>query len=266
MPVNNSELVQSFIRRYINKDVREHFRDIKGSDDGSLSLNVPREAIKLVCLHQDNDPLLLTILRLLIYWVEARGLFNDVIYGIPSSNLHETVIFKPQIALYWKETRESAKKDGRYPTSARYTIRYRGDVSTRAAVDKIRLKINSIFNKPSNHKFWKGRYKFSYKDKILGYEFIITARDKAEAKDVVNKLLEIQGDNPLVEKYLTKSESDRNWNERETVRVDGQVHEKPKPRPVAQVKFWKAELKVHGMTRDILLTDDRGINLPRETG
>ena len=262
MSTNQVEVVQSFIRRYINKAIREHFSDVSGLDEGSLNLSVPRQAIKLVCLHQDKDPIMLTILRLLIYWVEARGLFNEIIYGIPAQNFHETVIFKPQIALYWREDKDDAKAANRYPARARYTVRFKKNVTTRTDIDRIRIKINNIFNKPTTHKFWKGREKFSYRDKILGYEFIITARDESEARDVINALLEIQGDQPLVEKYLTRSTSDRNWNERETVRVDGEVHEKPKPRPIALVKFTHAELKVHGMTQDILLTDNQGLRVP----
>ena len=61
----------------------------------------------------------------------------------------------------------------------------------------------SIFNTPRPHSFVKGREKFSYRDKINGYEFIITARDKSEAKDVINKLLEIQGDNPVTSSRLS---------------------------------------------------------------
>ena len=80
------EYFQSFIRRYVNRAVREHFADVTGDDDDSLSIDVPRQAIKRICLHKDTDPITLTIGRLLIWWIEAKGLFNEVIYGIPSTD------------------------------------------------------------------------------------------------------------------------------------------------------------------------------------
>lgn len=262
MAVNDVEAIQSLVRRYYNKLVKDHFQDIDGEDDSSLSLTAPRAAIKRLCLHKDNDPLVLTILRLLIYWVEARGLFNEIIYGIPADDLHETVVFKPQIAIHWRESIEDARTNNAYPARARYTVRYKGDVATKADIDRIRVKINNIFNRPSTHRFTKGKDKYSYRDKIKGYSFIITANSKADAVDVINKLLEIQDDNPLEERFLTKSVREEIPTNPGTVRVDGELHKLPKIRRIARVKFTHAELKVHGMTRDILLTNNLGVRIP----
>lgn len=259
------EFVQSFCRRYVNKAVREHFNDVGTDSDGTQTTSNPRSASKRLCLHEDTDPITLTAIRLLFWWIEAKGLFNEVIYGIPSDNFHESVVFKPQIVLHWRESREDAKTNNRYPTKARYSIRWKGEYATTTDVDKIRKKINNIFNKPTVHKFRKGREKYSYRDKIKGYEFIVTAFDVTEAKDVINKLLEIQDDHPLNEECLTKSISNENFTDRETIKVNGVIHTKPKKRPIGTVRFTHAEFKVHGMTRDILLTDSNGVNIPATT-
>jgi hypothetical protein len=87
----------------IIKVVKEHFKDVAGDNEATLSKSVPRSAVKLVCLHKDTDPITLTVVRLLIWWVEARGLFNEIIYGIPADTFHETVRFQPQIKLFWRE-------------------------------------------------------------------------------------------------------------------------------------------------------------------
>jgi hypothetical protein len=259
---NDIDLFQSFCMRYINRAVREHFKDVEGDDDGSLSRAVPRQLIKRICLHKDKDPIVLTIGRLLIWWVEARGLFDDVFYGIPSKTFHETVIFKPQIKLFWRESTQDAKDNNRYPIRAEYTVRYKGDVNSRSDIQLLKTKIERIFNGSTPHVFYKGREKYSYRDKDKGYEFIITARDESEAKSVINALLEIQSDNPLNENLLTRSTSDRNWNAIETVRVAGDTYTKPKQRPVGKVKFTHAELAVHGMPRDITLVSNLGTRVP----
>lgn len=262
MASQDVELFQSFIRKYVNKTVKAHFLDVDGDDDASLSLDVPRQAIKRVCLHKDTDPLPLTVGRLLIWWVEAKGLFNDVIYGIPSANFHETVRFKPQIKLFWREKTSDAREAIRYPIRAEYTVRYRGDYASRNDLELLKTKINRIFNTGTVHNFWKGREKYSYRDKEKGYEFIITAKNETEAKSVINALLEIQDDNPLNEALLTRSTKDKNWNEIETVRVAGETFKKPKERPIGRVYFTHAEFAVHGMPKDKTLVSNLPERIP----
>lgn len=263
MSKQDVENFQSFCRKYINKVVRKHFADITEDDPDSLSVSSPRQVIKRVCWHKDTDPLMLTIGRLLIWWVEARGLIDEFIYGIPSTDFHETNKFLPQITLYWRESNSSARANGRMPIKAKYTVRWKGDYATVNDINRIRTKIDIIFNRPTRHKFVKGTEKYSYYDQEKGYRLIVTARDETEAKDVINKLLEIQGDNPLDSNLLGKNTKEANWNTTETIRVNGSNYKKPRRRPIGTVLFDKAEFKVHGMTHDILLTNHMGVNLPR---
>lgn len=256
------EFFQSFCRKYINKSVKNHFQDVDGDDDGSLSVNVPRQVIKRVCLHKDTDPIMLTVGRLLVWWVEAKGLFDEYIYGIPTTTFHESVRFKPQIKLFWREDTQDAKNNNRYPLRAEYTVRYRGDFQSRANLEQLSNKINLIFNSPKPHVFTKGRNKYSYRDKIKGYELIITANSDSEAEEVINKLLSIQNDAPLDKEFLTKSTSDKNWNQKETVRVAGETFTKPKRRQVGKVHFTHAEFAVHGMARDKVLVSNLRSRVP----
>jgi hypothetical protein len=261
MASNDVEIVQSFIRKYINKAIKEHFKDIPGEDENSLSKAAPRSAIKLVCLHKDTDPITLTAIRLLIWWVEARGLMDEYIYGIPVSQFQETVQYLPQIKLFWREKTKAAELNNRYPARARYTIRFKGSYQSKADIKSLATKINNIFNKPSVHNFTKGREKYSYRDKEKGYEFIITAQNELEAKKVINALLEIQDDNPLKDEYLTKSTTERNWTERTRKTVAGETILSPKQRPIADVYFTHAEFSIHGMARDIRLVNNLGTSV-----
>lgn len=253
MASNDVELLQSFCRRYFNKIVKKHFQDVTGDDDSSLSKGISRQLIKRICLHKDNDTMLLTIARMLIWWVEARGLFEGIIYGIPSTNFHETNKFKPQVAIYWRESAEDAKLNNRYPLRAKYTVRWRGDYASRNDIDKIRNKVNLIFNKSIPHNFTKGREKWSYYDLEKGYRLIVTARDRSEAVSVINSLLEIQDDNPLNEEFLGKSEKEKNYTLKKTIRVNSEVYDLPEERQIGKVLFTHAEFKVHGMAKDITL-------------
>ena len=256
------ETFQSFCRKYVNKALVVHFSDLTENNPDDLSLTSPRQVIKRICTHKDTDTMTLTIGRLIFWYFEVKGLLNEYLYMIPATDFHETQKFKPQIKLLWREDYDDARNNNRLPTKARYTVRWRGDYATKNDIDRIKLKINSIFNRPTVHSFYKGRIKYSYYDQEKGYRLLVTARDETEAKDVINKLLEIQDDNPLNEEYFGIHTKEANWNETETIRVAGDTHKKPKRRPVGKVKFVKAEFKVHGMTHDILLTDRYGVNLP----
>lgn len=253
---------QSFCRRYMNRIIRLHFSDLGTIQETDLSLESPRQATKKLLLHQTDDPLLLTVGRLLFWWFETKGLLNEYIYGIPASSFHESVVYQPQIKLYWRESTEDARTSGRYPIRAIYSVRYRGDFDSRNDLELLRTKLTRIFNNPTTHNFWKGREKYSYRDKIKGYELIVTARDETEAKSVINSLLEIQDDNPLDEALLTRSTKDKDWNARETIRVAGETFTKPKERPIGRVYFTHAEFHVHGMIKPKTLISNLGERVP----
>lgn len=77
---------QSFCRKYVNRIVRLHFSDLGTVEETNLSLDSPRQATKKLLLHQADDPLMLTIGRLLFWWLETKDLLDEYIYGIPSTD------------------------------------------------------------------------------------------------------------------------------------------------------------------------------------
>jgi hypothetical protein len=118
MSTNDVELFQSFCRQYVNRLVREHFRDVSSDDPDGLSRSSPRPLIKRICLHKDNDSLILTIGRLLFWWVEARGLIEEYIYGLPSTDFEIKHTYYPQVQLHFREDRYSAADNERIPIRA----------------------------------------------------------------------------------------------------------------------------------------------------
>ena len=255
---NNVEIVQFFIRRYINKEVKEYFKDVQGNDASSLSLSAPRSAIKLVCLHQDKDPIMLTILRLLIYWVEARGLFDEFIYGIPSTDFEISHTYYPQVKLHFREEKYEAIDNERRPARGEVSFRWiETDFST-INIDRLTDKIEREFTVPVFF-YQRGRELWSYADKTKGYYFQMTVDGEETAKKVIEKVIRLQDNSePEWDKYLRFHQDKKNYAAIETVRVEGESIRKPKRRPVAKVKFAYAELFIPGTTKPIVLIDRTG--------
>ncbi|MEM9507538.1 MAG: hypothetical protein AAGA16_07585 [Cyanobacteria bacterium P01_E01_bin.35] len=252
------EFFQSFCRRYINKGVNNHFRDISGSDDDSLSISVPRQVIKRICLHKDTDPIMLTVGRLLVWWVEARGLFNDIIYGIPSTEFDIAHTYYPQVKLHFKENRYDSSNNNRRPVRSEVSFRWREEDYTSTNINQLATKINADFGVPI-FTFDKGRQLWTYRDKKLGYKFQVYVQSETEAKKIIAQAIGIQDEGvPDWTKNLRESKDSVNYNNRETVRVMGETLVKPRKRPVGTVRFTHAEMFIPGTTKPIILVDKSG--------
>lgn len=258
MPSQDVELFQSFMRRYVNKLVTNHFKDIDGNDDNSLTTGAARQVIKRVCLHKDSDPLNLTIGRLLIWWVEARGLFNDVIYGIPSTDFEISNTYYPQVKLHFREDKYEAATNTRRPARGEISFRWKETDYTTANINSLANKIVNDFARPVFF-YNRGREHWSYADKSKGYYFQMTVTSEAEAKKAIAQVIGVQDtDVPDWEKYLRKHEDKKNYNTQEIVKVEGKNIKKPKKRPVAKVSFAYAELFIPGTTKPKILVDLTG--------
>ncbi len=252
------EFFQSFCRKYINKGVRNHFQDVSGDDDGSLSLNVPRQVIKRICLHKDTDPIMLTVGRLLVWWVEAKGLFNDVIYGMPSTDFDISHTYYPQVKMHFREDRYDSSNNNRRPVRSEVSFRWREDDFSTANIQQLANKINADFGVPIFY-FGRGRELWTYRDKKLGYYFQVRVQSETQAKKIIAQAINIQDEGtPDWTKNLRQSKDDVDYNIQETVRVMGETKRKPKKRPVATVKFTHAELFIPGTTKPIILVDKTG--------
>ncbi|MEL6438699.1 MAG: hypothetical protein AAFQ80_05510 [Cyanobacteria bacterium J06621_8] len=215
------ELFQSFCRRYINKGVRNHFNDISGGDDGSLSLDVPRQAIKRVCLHKDTDTLSLTIGRLLIWWVEAKGLFNNIIYGIPSTDFDIKYTYYPQVKLHFSEGRYDSSSNERRPIRSEVSFRWREEDFSTTNITKLAKKIDADFGRPI-FSFGRGRELWTYNDKRTGYTFQVYVQDETEAKKIIAQAIGIQDEGaPDWERNLREHKDKKNYGTQKTVKVMG---------------------------------------------
>jgi hypothetical protein len=255
---NDIELFQSFCIRYINRAVKEHFRDVEGDDDDSLSRAVPRQLIKRICLHKDKDPITLTIGRLLIWWVEAKGLFDEYIYGIPSTDFEIKYTYYPQVQLHFREDRYDAADNDRIPIRSAISFRWREEDYSQANITSLKNKIKSDFVNPP-FSFDRGRECWTYWDDQKGYRFTVYVQSETEAKKIIEQVIGIQDTGtPDWDNKLREHKDNVNYTTPGTVRVMGETRRKPRKRLVGTVKFAYAELFIPGVTKPIVLIDRTG--------
>ena len=249
------EHFQSFIRKYVNRSVREHFRDLPSNNDGSLNTNSPRNVIRDICLHKDSDPMTLTLGRLLVWWVEARGLIDEYIYGIPSTDFEIKYTYYPQVKLHFRENRYDSTNNNRKPVRSEITFRWRSEDFTTANINALATKIHTDFANPI-FSFNKGRDCFTYWDDQKGYRFTVYVQNETEAKKIIEQAIRIQDDvEPNWTNHLREHKSNESFTTTEYVRVMGENKRKPKKRPIGTVKYQYAELFIPGVTKPIILSD-----------
>jgi hypothetical protein len=255
---NDIELFQSFCRTYFNQAVKVHFKDIQGNDDNSLSRGIPRALIKRICLHKDTDPIALSIGRLLVWWVEARGLFDEYIYGIPATDFEIVHTYYPQVKLHFREDKYEAARAKRRPARSEVSFRWRESDYGESNIKSLANKIVSDFAKPI-FSFRRGRLAFTYWDKEKAYRFTVYTNDEINAKKIIKQSIGIQdGAEPDWDKHLRKHQDGIDYDLPGTVRVMGKVKSKPKKRPIATVNFIYAELFIPGLTKPLVLVDRTG--------
>ncbi len=221
MASNDIELFQSFCRRYVNRQVKDHFSDVSGEDDDSLSRSVPRQLIKRLCLHKERDNLGLTIARLLLWWIEAKGLFDEYIYGIPSTDFHIYNTIYPQVKLHFREDKFEAANNTRRPARSEVSFRWREDDYSTTNVNQLVNKIAADFGTPVFF-YKKGRLAWTYWDDEKGYRFTIYADDETNAKKIIEQTIRIQDDvEPDWENKLREHKSSVHYSQPGTVRVTG---------------------------------------------
>ncbi|WP_319422744.1 hypothetical protein [Pleurocapsa sp. FMAR1] len=252
------ETFQSYCRTYFNRAINKHFRDVDGSDDASLSTAAPRQLIKRICLHKDTDTMTLTLARMLTWWVEAGNLLDEYIYGIPSTDFEISNTYYPQVKLHFREDKYEASDNSRRPARSEVSFRWREEDYTTTNINLLATKILNDFAKPVFF-YRKGRKAFTYWDKEKTYRFTVYTDDETDAKKIIEQVIRIQDDSePDWDTNLREHIDGKNYNVPGTVRVMGQLIQKPKKRPLATVKFSYAELFIPGITKPLVLVDRTG--------
>lgn len=130
-----------------------------------------------------------------------------------------------------------------------------------ANAKSIANRIKDIFGANNGYVWRKGKEMYSYTHYEFGYQFQLLCRSKAQAMDLVTKVLSIQNHTP-----------DWRWFNEITNHVPGERYpavppkaiimgkevQTPQERPLVEVRFAYAQIKINGLQEPVTLYDRRG--------
>lgn len=256
-----AEHFQDTTRKTMNRAINQWFSDLPPDE---LDLASPRSALRTACLHQEGDPLSLTIGRQLLFDFVVRDRLNPPVYGTPISLYQESRKFKPQVMLYFQEDRADVEP-GYPPVPGEISFRLMSHSSesiTEAIATQLATRIKAEFASAGGYVWKKGKYMASYTDWEKGYQLQLLSRNKSEAKELIGKILDIQNHSPEWRR-MNFSENEDAMTAFPTIpgteRIYGRTRRLPRSRPIADCRFWYAVLHVHALPNPVVLVDRSGL-------
>lgn len=256
------EHLQSVLMQVQNRRVRADFNDV-GGDDWDEDITTSRASLRVACTLRDDDSILQTLIRLWLFDIILKGASNlhPAIYGIPTTVYQEMVRFMPQVKLRFYQDLSSLP-DGETPLEAEITFRVQGETSasmTPAKALVLANKIKAEFTVSGGYRWRKGRVEVSYSDLEKGYSLMIYAYSEAEGKEVISKILSLQGDAPDWKKQKKHELGEEPPLNPGNQFIYGKSRKAPRRYPVGYVRFRYATLSLHGMPNDVVLVDTTGL-------
>lgn len=266
----NWEHLQDTWNKIHNRRVREHFREIADPDDVAgwshfsthVDLDRARHSLCADCLQRDDDSANMTILRTLLFWLvlgQASAL-HPPLYTMPTDRYQQSVKFAPQVTLYFREDLDDVE-EGYAPIDAEISFRVMDETSgsmTESKAQNLANKIRTEFATGGGYRWHKGRTKLSYRDKDNGYQFSVNAYSESEGKEVIDKLLDIQGHVLDLDLLTIAQLGDTPPTIPPTELIYGKSRRVARKRPVGYVRFVFAELHLWGIPNPIILLDRSG--------
>lgn len=254
-----TEQFQDINKKIANKIVREYFRDIVALES-DLDLTTSRQALLKACLHREDDSLLLTNSRNQLF-SQYTTYTRDQIPIVAGSLLDEidaNITYKPKITLYFKEDEDDVDP-GHQPARMEVSWRLVDETTqtiTKAKLTTIANKIKTNFGTGSGYLFKKGRKLVIYNKLSQGYKFILRARELSEGKDLIREILSINGhtlDTELLKLSVVDDEMGAFPYNSATETILGKRRNKPRKRPMVNVKFKYAYAIVNGWGKPVYL-------------
>jgi len=266
-----TEHFQDSIRRILNPRVRQHFKDVPLDD-----LSKDRGHLKLACLHQDKDSIVLTVGRLLFFILlkleQLASLVAASLGGGVEDGLKDQYVIRannlPRVTINFSQSAASVPK-GTYPVPAEVSFRLvefvkfkklgeQGNVPSEAELLSIANRIRNEFN---NFSFVKGDELYIYKSSLDGFfGSQCYANNQAEAEKLFKRLCRVTQKTYRPE-FLTKSQQPaKGSNTRPTgsVQTYNGTKSEPRWRPRVRVNFANAVCDV-GLMMPVVLVDASGL-------
>jgi hypothetical protein len=254
------EHLQSTLRIYHNKMVREEFSDITADDD----ISIPRSSLKRACLLADDDTVDMTILRFWLFFMHTRKArdFQAPLFGMPVADYEERVRYKPQVTLYFGQDDDSVPQGGS-PSNAELSFRLINETPqtiTESELNTLALRIKNEFGTANGYRWRKGKILCTYKNIDDGINSMVYAYSESEGTEVIRKICDA-ANRPFDNDYLTIHESRRSWpSSAGTQVILGKSRKKPVQRPIVYVRFRRATVSIHGLPNPITLVGRRWDN------
>jgi len=250
---------QNTFRQLHNKEVREVFADVVDAptdgtpyDAGAVTpAYAARRVLRQDVLIEDNDSFSeMWLKRELLKFLKD----DDGAIILPNyDDIPITVKDKPHVHLTFIEKKSTAITNHRIRVKALISFRIvEKSVSTmtRSDLTELSREINLAF--PSTYTLNKGRIKYSYRDKINGFEFILSLTSETEAKEVITKVLGIRDKTPNWDLLRVSTAPDENFATRENITILGQIEKLPLYRPTATCYFRKAIISFGKLRTEVL--------------
>lgn len=189
-----------------------------------------------------------------------------LIVGQPMSQFQESkrTKFKPEVKLLFIE--DDANVAVTYqPVTAELSFRLMEQTEatiTPATALVLANKIKAVLGGATPYQWKKGKELWGYIDPGKGYHLQVYAWNEVEAKDVIKKILQIQGHSPNWSEYL------KDWAKRDSMvnspiipptdLIYGKSRRRPRKLPIAYVRFQRASLILDGYEAPIYLVDFTG--------
>lgn len=261
IPDNDWENLQNVLRNVHNRIVREEFSDV-GPDDWDPDITTPRGQLRYACTMKDDDTADMSLIRMFLFYVILRKAsdLHPALYTMPTDRYQQLVRFSPQVTLYFKEDIEDVE-EGYAPIDAEISFRLMNETFetvTKADLQRVATRIRSEFAAGNGYRWQKGRYKCNYRDQESGYQLSINAYSESEAREVIRKVLDIQGHVLDGSKLTIQQMSESPPIVPPMKSILGKNRRLPRKRPVGYVRFVYAEAHVWGIPEGICLIDRSG--------
>lgn len=260
-PPSPAEHLQSTLRRFYNREIRDWFEDVDLDD---LDINVPRQSLALACRHQDADSALMTLQRMLLF-TDVRSRFSVTHRGVGETRYSTNVRrrTRPKITLYFLEDLSDVA-DGYTPVDGQISVRlmeHTPATITETIARTYATRIKTAFSAGGGFVWKKGKLMCSYSDWAKGYQLQLLCRTESEGRRVVEQVLDIQNNAPDWQNFNVTENAEPAQafpTVPERDRVYGQTRRQPRRRPVASVRFQMAQLEVLGVPNPVTLVDRSG--------
>lgn len=257
------EHVQSVIRKWMNREIRDYFSDL-GGDEWDPDLTTPRGALRYACEHKDADSLIMTQIRWQLFERIRLQRFQVPYYGIPITSFQEQRKFRPQIQLYFQEDLEDTI-DTYAPVSGSISFRLMDHTEATlnpTVAQTLANRIENRFSDGGGYVWRKGKTMCTYTDWSRGYQLQLLARTENDARQLIDRVLYIQSDAPDWSKFNVNENAEPATAYPTVPEMDviyGKSRRRPRKRPIADVRFQYATLNIHGLVNPVPLVDRSGI-------